>query len=60
MAQNATIFKAVLQIADIDRDYYREHALTIARHPSETIWVADAEQSVTIEPVALKSRAAPA
>ena len=36
MAQNATIFKAVLQIADIDRDYYREHPLTIARHPSET------------------------
>jgi uncharacterized protein YaeQ len=36
MAQNATIFKAALQIADIDRDYYRDHALTIARHPSET------------------------
>jgi uncharacterized protein YaeQ len=36
MAQNATIFKAALQIADIERDYYREHALTIARHPSET------------------------
>lgn len=36
MAQNATVFKADLQIADIDRDYYRDHALTIARHPSET------------------------
>jgi uncharacterized protein YaeQ len=36
MAQNATIFKAALHIADIDRDYYRDHALTIARHPSET------------------------
>jgi len=36
MALNATIFKAVLQIADMDRNYYRDHALTIARHPSET------------------------
>jgi len=36
MAQSATIFKADLQIADVDRDYYRDHALTIARHPSET------------------------
>jgi uncharacterized protein YaeQ len=36
MAANATIFKATLQIADIDRGYYQDHALTIARHPSET------------------------
>jgi uncharacterized protein YaeQ len=36
MALNATICKAVLQVADIDRSYYAEHALTIARHPSET------------------------
>jgi uncharacterized protein YaeQ len=36
MALNATIFKATVQIADMDRGYYREHALTIARHPSET------------------------
>ncbi len=36
MAANATIFKATLQIADIDRSYYQDHALTIARHPSET------------------------
>jgi len=36
MAQSATIFKADLQIADVDRDYYHDHALTIARHPSET------------------------
>jgi uncharacterized protein YaeQ len=36
MASNATIFKATLQIADLDRGYYRDHALTIARHPSET------------------------
>jgi uncharacterized protein YaeQ len=36
MASNATIFKVALQIADLDRNYYRDHALTIARHPSET------------------------
>ena len=36
MALKSTIFKAELQIADIDRDYYHEHALTLARHPSET------------------------
>jgi len=36
MALNATIFKAELHIADMDRHYYRDHALTIARHPSET------------------------
>jgi len=36
MALKATIFKADLQIADMDRGYYHDHALTIARHPSET------------------------
>lgn len=36
MALKATIFKAELQIADMDRSYYGNHALTIARHPSET------------------------
>lgn len=36
MALNATIFKADLQIADMDRHYYHSHGLTIARHPSET------------------------
>lgn len=36
MAQNATVFKAELQVADVDRAYYHDHALTIARHPSET------------------------
>ena len=36
MALKATIFKAELQIADMDRNYYENHALTIARHPSET------------------------
>jgi uncharacterized protein YaeQ len=36
MALKSTIFKIELQIADLDRAYYQTHALTIARHPSET------------------------
>jgi len=36
MALKATIFKADVQIADMDRHYYQDHSLTIARHPSET------------------------
>ena len=36
MAIKATIFKADIQIADMDRHYYQSHLLTIARHPSET------------------------
>ncbi|MGF1545710.1 MAG: YaeQ family protein [Thiotrichales bacterium] len=36
MALKSTLFKAELQIADLDRNYYADHALTLARHPSET------------------------
>lgn len=36
MALKATIFKADLSVADMDRNYYADHALTLARHPSET------------------------
>jgi uncharacterized protein YaeQ len=36
MAIKATIYKASLQIADMDRNVYVDHAVTIARHPSET------------------------
>ncbi len=36
MALNATICKAELQVSDLDRPYYETHALTVARHPSET------------------------
>lgn len=36
MALTATIHKAELQISDMDRHYYATHALTLARHPSET------------------------
>jgi uncharacterized protein YaeQ len=36
MAIKATIYKAQLQIADMDRSVYADHNITIARHPSET------------------------
>jgi len=36
MALKSTIFKAHLQVADIDHNYYADHTLTLARHPSET------------------------
>ena len=36
MALKATIFKAHLQVADMDRGVYTDHNLTLARHPSET------------------------
>jgi uncharacterized protein YaeQ len=36
MALKSTIFEMTLAVADIGRGYYRDHELTIARHPSET------------------------
>ncbi|HEY1080946.1 MAG TPA: YaeQ family protein [Prosthecobacter sp.] len=36
MALKATIFKASLDISDIDRNAYSDHNLTLAQHPSET------------------------
>lgn len=36
MALKSTIFKATVQVSDMDRHYYAEHVLTMARHPSET------------------------
>ena len=36
MAIKSTIFKAEVQVADLDRGYFADHSLTIARHPSET------------------------
>ena len=36
MALKATIFKAQLQVSDMDRNHFGTHALTLARHPSET------------------------
>lgn len=36
MALKSTIFKADLNVSDVDRHYYATHSLTLARHPSET------------------------
>ena len=36
MALKSTIYKTDLSVAHIDRGYYHDHALKIARHPSET------------------------
>jgi len=36
MALKSTIYKADLQLSDMDRNYYAAHSLTLARHPSET------------------------
>jgi uncharacterized protein YaeQ len=36
MALKATIHKVELAVSDMDRGYYATHALTLARHPSET------------------------
>jgi len=36
MAKGATIYKASLNIANMDSHYYAEHDLTLAKHPSET------------------------
>ncbi len=36
MALKATIYKAVLNLSDMDRQVYAEHPLTLALHPSET------------------------
>ena len=36
MATKATIHKATIQLANMDRQLYADHSLVIARHPSET------------------------
>lgn len=36
MALKSTIYKASVQLSDMDRHVYGEHALTLALHPSET------------------------
>jgi uncharacterized protein YaeQ len=51
VALKSTIFKAHLQVADIDHGYYADHALTLARHPSET----DERMMVRLAAVALNA-----
>lgn len=36
MAQRSTIYRVELSVADLDRQVYGRHSLTLARHPSET------------------------
>ena len=36
MALKSTIFKAELEVSDLDRGHFAKHSLTLARHPSET------------------------
>jgi uncharacterized protein YaeQ len=36
MAQRATVYRTDLTVSDLDRSVYSQHALTLARHPSET------------------------
>ncbi len=36
MALKSTIYKADLQISNLDSNYYATHSLTLAKHPSET------------------------
>lgn len=36
MALKSTVFKAELQLADLDRGHFGDYSLTLARHPSET------------------------
>ncbi|NRA84971.1 MAG: YaeQ family protein [Gammaproteobacteria bacterium] len=37
MATKATIFKANINVADMDREVYLDKNLTVAQHPSETV-----------------------
>ena len=53
MALKSTIYKASLQIADIDHSYYADHLLTLARHPSET----DERMMVRLTALALNAHA---
>ena len=36
MALGASIYKAELDISNLDRNYYANRILTVERHPSET------------------------
>jgi uncharacterized protein YaeQ len=53
VALKSTVFKASLQLADIDHACYTDHALTLARHPSET----DERMMVRLVALALNAHA---
>lgn len=56
MALKATIYKAALNVADMDRQVYLDTTLTLAQHPSETeqrmmlrllAWICHADERLT-------------
>ncbi|MFU9135456.1 YaeQ family protein [Erwinia tasmaniensis] len=56
MALKATIYKATVNVADMDRNVYLDASLTLARHPSETeerlmlrllAWLVNADERLT-------------
>lgn len=56
MALKATIYKATVNVADMDRNVFIDSALTLARHPSETeerlmlrllAWLVNAHERLT-------------
>ena len=56
MALKATIYKANVNIADMDRHFYHDASLTLAQHPSETeqrmmlrllAWICHANERLT-------------
>ena len=53
MALKSTIYKAVLQVADIDHGFYQDLSLTLARHPSET----DERMMIRLAAMALSAHA---
>ena len=53
MALKSTVFKAGVQLADIDHGCYADHPLTLARHPSET----DERMMVRLAALALNAHA---
>ncbi|MFP1722220.1 YaeQ family protein [Lonsdalea quercina] len=55
MALKATVYKAAVNIADMDRHFFHDAALTIAQHPSETdqrmmlrllAWICHADETL--------------
>ena len=57
MALKATIYKAAVNVADLDRNQFMDATLTLARHPSETqermmlrllAWIKDANERLQV------------
>jgi uncharacterized protein YaeQ len=56
MALKATIYKAIINISDLDRQLYLDHTLTLAKHPSENetrlmarlfAWILNANETLS-------------